>query len=262
MKSLDMVNEFILCHNPNKVNIYYEVQEKGDVQTSVVEPVVNEIVEKGPATDRQVIFCRTYKDNSLVFEKILLGLASSNVLLRDKETGLYVCEKFTACSSEETKSKILASFTQPNGFVRIVVATIAFGMGLDTPNVRTIIHWGLPESEEAYVQETGRSGRDGKQSYAILYYNSLDVSTNSKVNDSIRNYCMNHSKCRGKLLLKEFSVDCNIKSPQLLHLCCDVCSQRCMCETCLSNRQKSKDAHASDPEACTTCVQPNPIDQF
>ena len=196
---------------------------------------------------------------SLVFEKILLGLASSNVLLRDKEIGLYVCEKFTACSSEETKSKILASFTQPNGFVRIVVATIAFGMGLDTINVRTIIHWGLPESEEAYVQETGRSGRDGKQSYAILYYNSRDVSTNSKVNDSIRNYCMNHSKCRRKLLLKEFSVDCNIKSPQLLHLCCDVCSQRCMCETCLSNRQKSKDAHASDPEACMTCVQPNPI---
>lgn len=59
MNSLDMVNEFILCHNPNKVNIYYEVQEKGDVQTSVVEPVVNEIVEKGPATDRQVIFCWT-----------------------------------------------------------------------------------------------------------------------------------------------------------------------------------------------------------
>ena len=53
--------------------------------------------------------------------------------------------------------------------LRVVIATIAFGMGLDCPNVRRIIHWGPSNDVEAYIQETGRAGRDGESAEALLY---------------------------------------------------------------------------------------------
>ena len=81
-----------------------------------------------------------------------------------------ISEKFTACSSRNTKKNVLKSFTQPNGLVRIVVATVAFGMGLDSPNVRYVIHWGPPNDIKLYVQETGRGGRDGKPVVCTLFY--------------------------------------------------------------------------------------------
>lgn len=62
-----------------------------------------------------------------------------------------------------------------NETTRVVVATNAFGMGIDKPNVRTVIHLDIPDSPEAYFQEAGRGGRDGKQSWAILLFDSTDL---------------------------------------------------------------------------------------
>ena len=100
---------------------------------------------------------------------------------------------YTHCTHKSVKGKILLQFTTTSP-LRIVVATIAFGMGIDCPDVRQIIHWGVPEDAEMYVQETGRGGRDGELSCALLFYGTSDF-RKKRTSELMRNYCTNKNRC-------------------------------------------------------------------
>ena len=88
-----------------------------------------------------------------------------------------ICTHYTACTPRSVKEGILNSFVKSDGKLRVVVCTVAFGMGIDCSNVRYIIHWGPPSNAESYIQETGRAGRDNATTYASLFFSILDTIT-------------------------------------------------------------------------------------
>ena len=75
---------------------------------------------------------------------------------------------FTSGTHSSVKESITAAFSSPLSNLRVLIATIAFGMGINPPDVRYIIHCGPPNDVEAYVQEVGQGGRDGSRTYTIL----------------------------------------------------------------------------------------------
>lgn len=82
-------------------------------------------------------------------------------------------EMLHSCTPAANKQQILHSFQSKHGTIRVFIATIAFGMGVDCKGVHRIVHYGPSKNVEAYVQETGRAGRDGRQSHAYILYHGI-----------------------------------------------------------------------------------------
>ena len=100
---------------------------------------------------------------------------------------------FTAITVREVKEQIIQLFSNPEAPSRVVCATVALGMGIDCPDVREVIHLGVPDDTEFYIQETGRAGRDGKQSLAIVVPTDFTI---CKADKSMKKYQSNQIICR------------------------------------------------------------------
>lgn len=94
------------------------------------------------------------------------------------------------------------------------MATVAFGMGLDSPNVRRVLHWGPPEDLEQYVQETGRGGRDGAVAKCILFFSPKDL---GGITAGMKAYCENMVECR-RILVRQFTEEI-VKTPTYVVMC-------------------------------------------
>ena len=189
--------------------------------------------KNGLSTERTIIYCQTIQQCSHIYStlKSMIGDTIYAGKLGDNRNVLL--EMLHSCSPPSNKEAVLKSFQDPKGVIRILVATIAFGMGVDCRAVHRTIHFGPSKNLEAFVQESGRAGRDGKPSVSYLLYHGLLL---THVEKDIKNFI--HTKdCRRKFLLKEFN-DTSAHTTVVDHLCCDNCSKNCGCGSANCNLLK------------------------
>ena len=182
---------------------------------------------------RVIVFCRRYEDVTRIYlyMKSRLGQEMFDPIGAPNLVKYRLLDMFTACTHTSVKDAIVAAFTDGSSPLRIVIATIALGMGLNCPDIRMAIHWGPPDSIETYLQETGRAGRDGKPSRAVLYHEKTDLKP-EYIQAEMKSYCKDTETCRRKLLLKDFETPESDDFCTVGCECCDVCSVKCQCEKC------------------------------
>ena len=140
-------------------------------------------------------------------------------------------EMFTALTDEEVKSQIIDSLTSSSSPLQVVCATLAFGMGIDCPDIRQVIHWGTPEDADLYVQEIGHAGRDGNQALAILIKRRRNY---HKIDNSMIALQNNGTVCQRFTLYSNMdNYQHQVCAPSCL--CCDVCVLNCICQSCKHN---------------------------
>ena len=201
--TLGMRKPVLIVQPPSRPNIYYVVYEKTTDLEGTVSHLLNELRQKRTEMEHTIIFFQRYDDctRCYLYFRSELGPELSHPVGFPNIASLRLCDMFTACVRSEVKDIILKLYRNPTSCLRIIFATIAFGMGLDCPNVRHVIHWGVPSDIESYLQETGRAGRDDQPSRATLYFTGKDFS-GLRVEESMKQYCLLKDGCR-TFLLKE-----------------------------------------------------------
>ena len=226
---LGMRDPVLVSVPPERANIYFTVYPKTNLEEFVGKLTTEFLLGGFPKT---VIFVRTYKDCSniyLMLQQELGELFTSPPGYPNVEQFRQV-EMFTRVLTVEKRNQVLATFGDPATPLKLIICTSAFGMGVDIPDIRRVVHWGLPSTIEEYVQESGQAGRDGKDSVAILYEGKGGKHSNVQ----IKNYVSNTLKCRRRFLFEGFLsyYEAEIKVTGCKY--CDVCKRMCACECCQS----------------------------
>ena len=224
---LGLKNPKVIAVSPSKANIVYKVKLEDDL-IKLVMPLVDKLKDQQSNFPKTIIYCQKLSECGKLYLlfKSFMGQHFTDPVDAPDMPEYRMVDMFHSSTDKEIKDHILKNFGKPT-CLRIVIATVAFGMGIDCPDVRHIIHVGAPEDIETYIQEIGRAGRDGMQSAATLL---LVKGSRHQLDVHMKNYIANTKECRRNLLFKDFEGQ--IAKARSACLCCDVCSRDCNCGSC------------------------------
>ncbi|XP_031571181.1 Bloom syndrome protein-like [Actinia tenebrosa] len=179
--------------------------------------------------ERTIVYCKSIKDCGRLFKLFKSELGSDSYFPQgcQKESQNMLFGMFHHNTLDKHKDRILNSFHNEDGVCRLVFVTNALGMGINFPNVRTVINYGPPREVEELVQEVGRAGRDGQPALAVLLYHGRHL---RKCEDTIIEYCSNSDDCLRKHLASQFEQIQELIFECGTHDCCLNCHQKCYCE--------------------------------
>jgi superfamily II DNA helicase RecQ len=216
---LFLKDTYIVALPPEKKNIKYSVSVRPDFE-KFITTITEELGTKRKDYPKTIIFCQRYLDCSKLYLRIRYAL-QENFTEPPSSPDIHYNHLITmyhSAATQPTKEKIMTSFCQQESNLRILIATSAFGLGIDCPDIRHIIHWGPPTDIDAYVQETGRGGRDGEMSYAHLLYGHISQHTG----EDMRQYAA-VTTCRRVHLFRQFIEGDAVEPRKPPCLCCDIC---------------------------------------